>query len=558
MLKAVLLAVPKYFYNRQISFWIGWMQNVKVVSALENVWSWCPENVRANPGVQGYYEFRKEELTEAGMLTISDAAGGVFQSLASDLVKGFGKLAPEMEGTMGSSLDKAIVEGSPEISDIFKDKLELILDALFKTVDPDGDKIPEETKKEIIAGVGPMLGIGVTFTVGTALAELIHPTKEMGWGRVSHFLYDTVGFKEMSNAYIYPVRLNLVQQPMKYNINRLTTPFEPPFRDATEWYGRGHIDEDQMLGLMRTHGINPDWLWSYARMGTKPSSYFMLNAIGREGFWDVDDFRFWLSDAGYGAFQITAENMSEYEKKYELKPPSTTQIEFLLAAYKQMNLRTTIADERAVRRSLLNKGWISREDFEKDLANYKITKEDAKGALDAVEKLQEVEEKSILVQAWERKFLYGHVDEKGLKEALKELGMREGKIQARVNLLNVRKTGKLGIEDDEKTLTNAQIIDAYELAMKEKTWAVNALDKKGYTTEDAVLLADIAERKLKEKEDAEFIRAFESRTLYGRLSVEDLKKEYVKLGKSARWAEGRALYIEERLLGKVEEEEEEE
>ncbi len=550
-----------YVRNREIAFWIDWYQKVKCVSALKDVWGWTPNYIQDNPGVAGFYEFRGQELTDAGMLTIADVGGSAFGTLAGDLFRGFQKISPAMEEAMETSVKDSIVKGSPGITDAFKDKIDLLVDVIFNAADPDGKKIPEEMRKRIRNGVVPILGVGTTFTVGTALAELIHPTKEMGWGRVSHMLYEVVGMKAMANAYIDPLRLNLIKQPMKYAINELTTPFIPPWKDFVEWYGRGHIDEDEMTTAMRMHGVKTEWQYRYQRMGSKPSSYFMLNAIGKEGFWDPDDFRFWLSDAGYGAFQITDELLTPYEVKYGLKPPSTTQIEFLLMAYNNMNIRSAIGDRRAMAKTLFAAGSISREDFEKALVKGKISKADMKEPLDLLEDLEALKYRKEYQRAYEKKYRLGRLTKAELETKLKEIGLKAEYIKARVEYLFVVKEGKLDAEEEGKVLSTGQIISAYRYGQKAKTWAVKGVDDMGYTTEDATLLVESVDIKLKNDTTKEWQRAYESRTLAYRMTSEELKDKLIELGKDGEWAEARAAYIEERRLGKegpAEEEEEEE
>lgn len=550
--------IVNYVSNREIAFWIDWYHKVRCVDALNNVYGWTPGHVKENPGVSGFYEFRKAELTESGMLTIADVGGTMFGSLAGDLFRGFQKIAPEMEAGMESTVSDSIVKGSPAITDAFKGKLDLLIDIIFDAADPDKKKIPEAVRTQIRDGLNPLLGIGVTFTVGTALAELIHPTKEMGWGRVSHLLYDTVGMKAMADAYIDPLRLNLIKQPMKYNINELTTPFIPPWKDFVEWYGRGHIDEKEMTTAMKMHGIKTEWQYRYQRMGSKPSSYFMLNAIGKEGFWDPDDFRFWLSDAGYGAFQITDELLTPYEVEYGLKPPTTTQIEFLLMAYNNMNIRSAICDRRAVQKTLFAAGVISRKEFEQILVEGKISAADMKGPLDGLEELEKLKYRKEYQRAYEKKYLLGRITKLELESKLKEIGLKEGYIEARVEYLFTRKEGKLDAEEEGKVLTRAQVIAAYKWGQKSKTWAAMEVDNMGYTTEDALLLVESVDQKVKNDTDKEWRRAYEAQYLYGRMTLPDLQTKLEEHGFDAGHAEARVAYLRQRKMGAEKEEEVEE
>uniref|UniRef100_A0A6M3IHZ5 Uncharacterized protein n=1 Tax=viral metagenome TaxID=1070528 RepID=A0A6M3IHZ5_9ZZZZ len=550
--------ILNYVKNREIAFWIDWYQKVKCVSALDKVWGWTPGHVQDNLGVVGFYDFRKAELTESGMLTIADVGGTVFGSLAGDLFRGFQKIAPAMETSMETSVKDSIVKGSPGITDAFKGKLGLLIDVILDMADPEKTKIPEATRQEIKNGLEPLLGMGITFTVGTALAELIHPTKEMGWGHVSHMLYDTVGMKALAEAYIEPLRLNLIKQPFKYNINELTTPFIPPWKDFVEWYGRGHVDEEEMTTAMKMHGIKPEWQYRYQRMGSKPSSYFMLNAIGKEGFWDPDDFRFWLSDAGYGAFQITEELLTPYEVAYGLKPPTTTQIDFLMMAYNNMNIRGAIGDRRAMKRTLFTAGMITRDEYEKILVEEKIAKEDMKEPLDLLEELETLKYRKEFQSSYEKKYLYGRLTKDELTAKLKEIGLKEAYITARVENLFTRKEGKIDAEEEGKVLTRAQVINAYKWGQKTKTWAALEVDNLGYSTDDALLLVESVDQKIVNDTKKEWQRAAEAKCLAWRMGLDELKTRLTGLGYDELWAEARVAYIKERRLGKEEVEEEEE
>lgn len=522
------------------------LKSCETTACADKIWAGLDAERREDPEIAALYEDAKVRGEQNKDL-------GIFGSMPNALFEGFSKLRETIESEIGTTLESVLVPGSPEITQVYEKFADSLLDEFLDLMDPTKSVLTPELRGDIKTTMKPALNLGLTFTVGTALAELIMPTKELGFGRISHFLYDTVGFKALMPAYIDPVMLNLITQPTKYNINKLTTPFIPPWRDALDWYGRGHIDEAEMNSLRTQHGIENGWDYRYQRMGTKASSYFMLNAIAREGFWDVDDFRFWLSDAGYGAFHITADLLTPYEKKYKLKPPRSTQIDFLLDAYKQMNLRSTVGDVRSIRRKLMIDGWISRADFEADLATYKITKADAKDVLDAIEMQQERKDAKELQRAFEKKFTYGRITSEELKVELTKLKLREDYIDARVVYLLTIKEGKLAIEEEvEKDLTNAQILNAWESGVKDKGWALKRIDDKGYTTEDAVTIIDIEEKDQIEDVNDEWIRTYEQRTRNLRMTPAKLEKKLVEHGKKPEWAKARAAYFEEIVLGKEE------
>ncbi|TSA39876.1 hypothetical protein D4Q85_00645 [bacterium] len=525
------------------------------VTHVSRAYDALPEMYKEDARIIAAKDERIAALTAQGVLTAEDEALGMFKPIAAALFGGFADLRETIESQIGTTLESALVPGSPAITEVYENAVGVLVDGILDAMDPGKEKISGDMRNEIKGTMTPLLGLGLTFTVGSTLAELIHPTKEMGFGHISHFLYDTVGFKSLMQAYIDPLRLNLIAQPTKYSINQLTKPFIPPWPDALEWYGRGHIDEDEMRDLREKHGIEDGWDYRYTRMGTKPSSYFMLNAIAKEGYWDADDFRFWLSDAGYGAFQITDTLLTPYEKKYKLKPPHTTQIDFLLDAYKHMNLRSTVGDERSIRKSLMIDGWLSRKDFEADLAQYKITAADAKDILDAIDMQQARKDAKELQKAYEKKFNYGRMTEDELKTALTELKLREGYVVSRTKYLATVKEGKLTVEGDEKTLTKAETIAAYKDGRKQKGWAIKQIDDIGYTVEDAALLVEGVDQDVKNDTTTEWVRAYEQRTLNLRMTPEELGTKLIELGRDENWVEARVAYIAERVLGKEKAEE---
>lgn len=497
---------------------------------------------KSDPKVKAAYEAAKKDIEE----------GGMFAGLPEALFKGFDGLKDTIEGNMAELLKTSLKPGSPAVTEVVEGAMDTLLVGFLDIMDPKGDKISKELRKNFTDTMTPMMNLGLTFTVGTVLAELIHPTKEMGMGRISHFIYDTVGFKALMDAYIEPMRTNLVKQPTKYAINELTTPFIPRWGDYVEWFGRGHVSEEQMEAAMAKHGISKDFSWLYARMGTKPSSYFMLNAIGKEGLYDEQDFKFWLSDAGYGAFQITKANMSEYELKYELDPPKTTQIDFLALAYKRMSERIQWTGMVPLAKKAVKEGLKDVSFFKEQLGRTYRKKEVDDLEVELLEGDIREEVDKEYRRAYEKKYLAGRMEKDELAKKLEEHGLRPDRVIARVEYLVQRKLGKLAVEGDEKTLSDARIINSYRYGLKEKMWAIKELDDKGYSLADAQLMVEAVDTKVKDDIRKEWIRAYESRALSYRITATELEAEMITLGKDAGWAKARAAYINERMLGKGE------
>lgn len=507
-------------------------------------------------GLNARYDgMSEEEKKEQGVKAAYDAAlkdieeGGMFAGLPESLYKGFAGLTDTIQDSMADILKSSLQPGSPEVTKAIEGVMETLLNGLLDMMDPEGDKVTGDMRKKYIDSTKPIMNLGLTFTVGTVLAELIHPTKELGMGHISHFLYDTVGFKALMDAYIEPLRTNLVKQPTKYAINELTTPFIPRWGDFVDWFGRGHVTEEEMELAMGKHGIPKSYLWLYARMGTKPSSYFMLNAIGKEGLYDKDDFKFWLSDAGYGAFQITEANMSSYEKKYNLKPPSTTQIDFLAEAYGRMSERIEWSGMVPLAKKAVREGLRDISFFEAQLGRAYRKKEVDELEVELLEGDIKEEVDREYRKAYERKYLAGRIDAAELEKKLVEYGLRSERAKARVEYFVTRKVGKLAVEGDEKVLSDARIINSYKYGLKEKMWAVKGLDDKGYTLEDAQLLVEAVDQKYKDDVRKEWMRTHELRAVNGRITQDELGAELLALGKGEEWVEARVAYIAARIEG---------
>jgi len=321
---------------------------------LENLWGHTSEGDKEDPDFIAAYDSRSKELKEKG-------AYGPLSSMASALFEGFGALSEEMGGEMAGIINKTLGSDDPELTQAYEGAMSTLVDGILGFMDQGEKKISAELRGEVQGALAPLLKLGLTFTVSTVLAELIHPTKEMGFGQISHFLYDTVGFKSLMDAYIAPLRTNMIELPTKYNINSLTQPWKPRMGDAVDWFGRGHIGDEGFKELMKVNGMEPEWFGPYKRFAAKNTSYFMLNAIANAGLYDEDKFRFWLSDAGYGAYDIDQDQLTEYEVTYGLKAPNESQIDFLMRSYNAMSIKAEWAEIKGLGGRAFEEGMITED-----------------------------------------------------------------------------------------------------------------------------------------------------------------------------------------------------
>ena len=83
-------------------------------------------------------------------------------------------------------------------------------------------------------------------------------------------------------------------RPLGYEFNSAFRTYKPKIMDAVNWFGRGHIGDEGFKEFMHWHGVEDQWFDEYKRSACRETSYFMLNAIAREGMYDEKKFQFWF------------------------------------------------------------------------------------------------------------------------------------------------------------------------------------------------------------------------------------------------------------------------
>lgn len=521
------------------------------VKCIEQTWTSGPIKVQEDDRVITAKDARITELTAQGMLTPTDQVLGIFKPLPAALFAGFSELRNTIESTIGTTLEAALKPGSPEVTKVYAATTDFLIQGILNALDPGQTKISGQLRKELTNTMDPLLRLGLTFTVGSALAELIHPTKELGLSHVSHFLYDTVGFKALMESYINPLRLNLIEQPTKYSINELTTPFLPTQGEITGLARKYEITEAKFHDAMSKQGIGKEWRDAlYNGFWADPRLFEILRLMEVE-----------LPPAAPPAEAsawLTRANMTQYvgpnwwlAMKFGKAGYDQIDIPVLIKVVRARNRMKELGDIRTLNRNIYKDGGYTRAEYEAQLAKRGISKEEAKELIDAIDKELAEELNKEFRRAIEQKYRYGRLTDEELVDQLTKHGLIEARAKARAAYLLEMRTGKLTVAEEEvKDLTRAEILKAYRVGEKEKGWALKRIDDAGYTTEDAVTLVNTEEKGLIEDVNAEWIRAYEQRTLNLRMEPAELEKEYIKLGKSEEWAKARAAYFEERVLGK--------
>lgn len=550
-IKGFFGAFETWIYNLTIGNKIEMLKAIRDLDALKVAYTAIPLPIRILPELVAVYNAHAAELEAQGMLTPGDLALGIFKPLPDALMSGFAGIKDTALTFITDVLNKPLAPHSPGLADAFNPAVETLMKWFFTAVEYGGVKVDEKLKSEIVDKIKPLFTLMITFEVGSWLAEWIQPMKNTGMRHIAHALYDTVGFKELSRAYTDPIRLNLVEQPIKYAMNELTTPFLPTQGEITGLARKYEITKAQFHEAMSKQGIGKEWRDAlYSGFWADPRLFEILRLMEVElpPATPHEDAVTWLTHA----------NMEKYigpnwwlAMKFGKAGYDQIDIPVLIKVVRARNLMKELGDIRTLNRNIYKDGGYTRGQYEEQLAKRGISKEEAKELIDAIDKELAEEQNKVYRAAYEKKYLYGRITVDELKAALEKYGLKEKRIEARTQYLLTLKEGKLTVAEEEvKDLTRAEILKAYRVGEKEKGWALKRIDDQGYTTEDAVTLVNTEEKGLIEDVNAEWIRAYEQRTLNLRMKPAELEKEYIKLGKDAEWAKARAAYFEERVTGK--------
>ena len=538
--------------------------------ALEVAYLAIPMPLRMLPEVVQIYNEKVRELEDPGNFS-------PFAGIAPAMYEGCVKLIDMMSDAAGSAIGSSYIAmfetmtGQPLSSDVKKklggtsvpDAFEGILDSILsvsmlpfdKGAEAMGKEIPEEAKEAIQEMIKLSAGLGGTIGLGGYIMEHFHPTKGTNAARSLNMILELVGYKTLRDAYLKPLRWQLIEQPMRYKWNTLIHGSIPTQGEITGLARKYEITSEEYTEAMLKSGVDTFWIqkllqgfWADPRLFEiirlmeverpteipHPDAVVWLTKAGLEGFIGPD---WWLAmkfgKAGYDKIDIP----------------------ILVSAVKARNIQRELGDIRMMQRKQYIGGEVTRAEYEALLKLRGIGAAEAKALLDATDTELKMKYRSDYQRAYEQKYGYNRITIEELTKNLLKLGLKKEYVTARVEYLSTKKEGKLAIDEEAKVLTDAKIVNAYKYGQKQKGWAMKQLDDKGWSTEDAVLLAESVDQDIKNDTIAEWIRTYESRTLYFRMSIEELKAKYVELGKTEEWAEARAAYMEERLMGKEEVEE---
>jgi len=473
------------------------------------------------PAVEASILLAKKRVEEKG-------DEGIYSGVAAALYEGFKGLQGPITDTAGTILTEGLKGGVSGVRDAFSGGINAVLDMALNSLESQGKVIPPAEREGIKKSLEPIVSLGLTLTVSSVLAELIHPTKEMGLGNVSHFIHETVGFDRLSESYIGPLREAMIEYPVGEMIRKATQPYDAKPGVAQMLLQRREISLDEYLNVLRQDGLQEMY----------------VQASGRAAYREL--------------------SMRDMQRMFDAARPDPTWIDLKVRrmGYREedvsritesLNIRAIqkeTGDIRALQRSQYKRGVISREEYHTKLAARGITESEAQEFIDAIDTERTFEDNDELAKYWELKFKNGRATEEDLRSNLSRLGKMPGYIDTRVQTLTEQKLGKLAGTDTEKTLSQSQIIAAYRLNLISRDAAIKMIDDLGWSTEDAILILDIEDKAQSDRINAEWIRAFEKMAVYLRMTRDDLYYAYLDFGKSEAWAEARIAYITQVVLGK--------
>jgi hypothetical protein len=481
-----------------------------------------PGPLMALAPVAAAYSARETELNNQG-------DRGIYGPIAKALYEGFADLSPVMTKAATDALQSGFVTATPSANALAASIADPLVGAMVQIMQAGGQKVPDDVQARLKSVLLPALSMGLTLEIATNLAELIHPTKEMGFPGISHFIHDTVGFAAMSEAYVYPIRKALVEIPTEKNIMHLTQPRHPPTNMARDFTQKRMMTVEEYADDLRFDGIMEDavqmakdTVWREMSMRDmqrmfdvgRPDNTWIQKKVIRMGFRDED-------------------------------------VDKIVTSLNQRAVTAEIGSLKALQRSQYKDGVLTREEYAAKLAARGITAAESKEFLDAVDDEIAYDQNKDLQAGYELKFLNGRATEVELRAALASLKMQTDKIETRVKYLTVKKLGKLQAPETEKVLSRADIVKLYAAGRITKQDAAKRLDDMGWLTADAMSVMDLADLDQLDAVRAETIRAAEQKVANLRMPIADLDDVYVANGKSAAWAAARVAYIEQTVLGKV-------
>lgn len=427
--------------------------------------------------------------SEAKKEAAHDAAE--FNTIIADLENIPTTSVKEVEDWLGSFDEKLKkMKHSPTVEVPTKMLFQKFVKPMFNTLDlVPHSELSEETLKVIGLTAGS-LALGLAAYAAGMVVETLSLGQIDGFDKFWDQVVKATGvFRISALMTTLPMTLS-VMRPLGYEYNSIYRTFKPVMKEIVRWYGRGHIGDKGMKQFMLWHGIEDEWFDEYKRSASRETSYFMLNAIAREGMYDEDKFQFWLSDAGYGAYPIMSDMLTEYERDYGLTAPGETQIDFLLRNYRKMSEKAEFSGIQSLAKKSYIRGDITWETFDMFLTKIgkpEIVRNMIKTAADL--EMADVE-RDLTLSVWQKAYRVNRITVEELEAKLKDLGYSDDSISHLIYMEDLRKS------EDPAELTRAQIEGIFRRHGIEEAEFRARLKNMNYSDRDINLMVDDAKKRM--------------------------------------------------------------
>jgi len=554
---------------------------------VDKIAAMLPAAKRDDPAVQAALAALKEDLGKVKGANPYDVLVGLEEGEKNPV-------ADEVRSALIKAVTDILGSGGVNLSESLGVLARVPVNGVLKAIEGVGGKLDEDLKAQIVNSLSPMISLGLSWVILSTLAELIQPVKNMGFGQISHFLYDTVGFKALSESYIAPVREAMIEDPIRHQVLAVARPFSPSL-GSVAWLARKRLitreefDRGQAFWGVKASWSDLEWqgLWSQPRLlelvrmqeGADLPPDYLQKKLTLAGFADEDipyllrslRARYITIVAGnihttkraqYMAGKITRDQYTAFLSGEGLTPAEYGP--FIAAADDERAFdaardakadqaaatRAEVAALRTLYRNRYKRGEILRDQYIGLLTGSGVTATQAGALADAVDGEVQQGIDQDLQRAFEARYLKGQLTDDEIRGDLKAVHLTDAAIGARMKYLAEQKALHVDATGDVKVLSQAQVLAAYKAGQLQRGDALKRITDMGYSVADAGLLLLEQDRVLLEDVRAEVIRAAEQRALSGRASRADLIKVYLDNGKTQAWAEARADYLAERILGK--------
>jgi len=426
----------KWLWERAANFAqsaFEWAKNA--YNMVKDVWNGIVEEV------SGKFEAITQQVA-----ALPQAIASGFQSAISylkDILTGFWNdvLVP-----FGETIREKIVMGA----EWFINAVGGIFDNILSTLARYAPTTPERAWSLVKVVVPVAIAATVAPYYVTTLAELAHPLKRIGLTDIATKLHETLGLGTIGSFALGAVVGSAIKTPLNYYVNAIFRPNLPSFGDVHNLLGRYSISESEFKQFMRWYGINENYYWMYAELGTSPSPTMTL--------------RYYARYVGLNPDEV-AEIMSKLQspKGLDVRTETNWFLRELLRmgrspewmrAFTQLCLveSTRIVRDQYAREILKDYeyGYITKDELESELRAVGYPEQQRKLLLQFAEVRADRRDVDEHVKALQYSYRRGKITIDEFRAGLASLGIREDKIQRLVAIELARAKEEVGSTQEEE------------------------------------------------------------------------------------------------------------